>query len=166
MKIREKIPSLLVNLFSDSYRKLFKSNKKSWSISMIQLANYEKNTVGFHLYTFLNTHHIQLMPQFESHDIFHMISGYSIHTIDEIRLQYFLLGNGKRSVFQFGTILLGTILLPEYMSSYFKAFRAGKNSMTFYNWQFEYLLKEDFEDLKKMIFKKRNELKLFNHIHF
>ena len=166
MKIREKIPGLLVRLSIDTYRKIFKHNKTTWAIKYDDLAKMNSNTLGYELYQFLKMNQIQLLTQFETHDIFHIITGYTIHPVDEIRMQYFLLGNGKRSLFLIGTICLGTILLPEYFLSYHRAFQKGSNVLPIYNWQFEHLLNEDFFEMKKLIYKKRNELKLFNHIQF
>lgn len=165
-EIRERIPHLLVELSQDSYRRFFKSRKKTWQISKEELAKMESHTVGYQLYRFLDRHQIDLMPQFESHDVFHLLAAYDTDSAEEIRLQFFLLGNGKRSVFQLGCIILGSILLPEHWPTYILAYQRGKQARRFYNWDFEYLLQEDFEATKELIYKRPKELKLFNHLNF
>ncbi|MEI6312481.1 MAG: hypothetical protein WCP57_09490 [Bacteroidota bacterium] len=160
------LPGLLVELTNTFYKKHFKSSKQAWTIQQADLMYYPSNSLGFQLHLFLHPLHLHLMSKFERHDVYHILTDYSTHPIDEIRMQFFLWGNGKKSLFQLGTIIVGSILLPEYFTSYIQAYRRGKNAYRFYNWDFQHLLKEDLVATKKLIFQKKADLKLFQHIHF
>lgn len=166
MKIREKIPQLLVHSSHYWYTKFFKSHRESWGIGKRELALYDASSIGGELHRFLECHQIELYPKLERHDIYHILTNYTLSSADEIRMQYFLFGNGKRSIYQLATMLAGTLILPEYLSSYIKSFRRGKSALPFYKWDFQHLLAENFAATQKLIFKKKSELKSFNHIHF
>lgn len=163
---RIELPGLLVEQTNVFYKKYFKSSKQAWIIKQADLIHYPSNSLGFQLHLFLHALQLQLMPKFERHDVYHILTDYSMHPIDEIRMQFFLWGNGKRSLFQLAIIIAGSILLPEYFTSYIQAYRRGKNAYRFYNWDFQHLLKEDLTATKKLIFQKKADLKLFQHIHF
>ena len=166
MKTRENISQQLVKNTKDLYQMIFKNNKSKWNIDVESLAQYDKDTIGYGVYDFLSSNQLSIIPYFESHDVCHVMADYSIGTIEEIKLQYFLLVNGKRSVFQIGTIVIGTVLFPEYIKEFIVAYQRGQNAHSFYNWNFQHLLKENIHETKKIIFSKKTELKQFNHIHF
>ncbi|MGB0849683.1 MAG: Coq4 family protein [Bacteroidia bacterium] len=105
---------------------------------------------------FLNHHDFQLIPRLERHDAYHVITGYSTEVKGEIELQYFFLGNGKRSLYQIGVVLLGILIMPEYFSDYLKAYQRGKHSYPLHKIDIEHSLSLDVSLLKKQIFENQS----------
>jgi len=88
----------------------------------------------------------------ERHDVYHLLTGCSTAVEDEIAQQYLCLGNGKRSPYLIGVIILGALILPEYAPLYYRSFLRGKKAPPFYDWDFKSLLNDDFESLRDSIF--------------
>ena len=82
------------------------------------------------------------MPKLENHDVFHVLAKIGIRMQDEIALQYWLLGNGKLSLYLIGTIFLGSLVFPEYWHSYGTAFLSGARKQAVWHLDFEHLLCE------------------------
>ena len=113
------------------YQKWFKKNPP-WELSAQQLIQYPKESLGFHLGCFLLKHDFSPQPKLENHDIFHVLTGTGITVPEEIAMQYYLLGNGKRSMYLLCVILLGTLLYPDKFGVFKSAYQKGKNAHSFY----------------------------------
>jgi ubiquinone biosynthesis protein Coq4 len=127
MNIREKFCIWLFDISKTQYANLFKK-KLPWTTTRKDLLMYPADTLGNTMGHFLETNDFQLIPKLERHDAYHVITGYSTEVKGEIELQYFFLGNGKRSLYQYGVILLGACIIPEYISSYIQAYHRGQES--------------------------------------
>ncbi|MBW1294932.1 ubiquinone biosynthesis protein COQ4 [Aquimarina litoralis] len=121
------------------YQKWFK-NEKPWDISMKQLLAYPKETLGFYLGAFLLQHDFSPQPKLENHDVFHVLTQTGITVPEEIAMQYYLLGNGKKSIYLFMVIFIGTILYPDKFNLFRSAFRKGKSAYSFHQLDFRKLL--------------------------
>lgn len=153
---------LIIRLFKNSqriYTFLFKSNKP-WNIRKSQLLLLPKNTLGYALGTFLNSNGFELLPKVERHDAYHVVTGYSIKVEDEIALQYLCYGNGKRSLYLFGVIIVGTLLLPEYYKFYCRSYKIGKQANSFHHYDYKRLLLIDLAAFRAMIFTKQQQYEL------
>ena len=164
MSIRKK---LIIWLFEKSqiiYTNYFKRNKP-WGLTKSDLLKYPKNSFGKQLGKFLEKNDFDLIPKVERHDAYHVLTGFNTKVEDEIAQQYLCFGNGKCSPYLFGVIILGTIILPEYLNYYLKSYRIGKSANTFYNLDFKRLLNIPFKDLQSSIFTKSQiyNLKTFYH---
>ena len=93
------------------------------------------------------------MPFLETHDVYHVLLGYKPTIVDEARLYFWLLGNGKRSVEVFSTVLSGFVFLPDYWSDLMQHYRRGKACRNIAKWDFQFLMREDAEILRGVIFK-------------
>lgn len=156
--------SLLVQLFEISkpiYRMLFKRKTKAWRYKRKDLEQFEENTLGKKLYYFLTENNFEIEEKLENHDIGHVLLGYELNVRDEICMQFFFLSSGKRSAYCLFTIVLGTIILPEYYSYYHTAYQRGKNVINFHKWKFEYLLHENVHELRSLIFKENTKNPLY-----
>lgn len=153
MKKRKQFISWLFETSQTIYTKYFKNNKP-WGIVKSDLLKYPKHTFGFHLGLFLETNDFELISKVERHDAYHVLTGYRTIVEDEIAQQYLCFGNGKRSLYLFGVIILGTLILPDHLSYYIKSYRIGKEANTFYNLNFQHLLSASFTDLQSCIFSK------------
>ena len=121
------------------YQKYFKKND-AWEVSLSDLVQYPEYSLGFHLASFLLKHSFEIQPKLESHDVFHVLTGTGISVPEEVSMQFFLLGNGKRSIYLFMVVLLGTLLYPDYLKRFLTAFRKGRKADAFHHLDFSKLL--------------------------
>ena len=149
-------------LFEHSQRVYTKfKNKKSWNLSRQQLLEFPEDSFGNELGLFLQKHGFELLPKVERHDAYHLLIGYDTKVADEIALQYVCFGNGKRSPYLLGVMLIGTLLLPEYSNYYLKSYKLGKNFNQFYHFEYKNLLSHSLQELREIIFNKE-QLSIIN----
>ena len=72
----------------------------------------------------------------------------------EIALQCLCYGNGKRSPYLYGAIILGVAILPDYYNYYFKSYKTGKRANPFHHFDYQKLLSVSIADLRGAIFPK------------
>ncbi len=162
---RKKLIIWLFEISKTVYTYVFK-NQKPWGISKLELLTYPDHTFGKHLGLFLKKNDFELIPKVERHDAYHVLTGYGTNVEDEIALQYLSLGNGKQSPYLYGAIILGTILLPDYLKYYLKSYSIGKGANAFHHLDFEKLLKVSIDDFRAAIFIKEQLNTMHNHEHF
>jgi ubiquinone biosynthesis protein Coq4 len=104
-------------------------------------------SLGAQLGHFLQSNQLQLTPTFENHEVFHTLLGYDTSAPQEVALQWCLLGNGKRSAYAIMTALVGFIFFPEHWEEIRAAYRRGQQMRPFHHWYFEYLLRENLQEL-------------------
>lgn len=150
-KYRKQLIIWLFEVSKTLYTYVFK-NHKPWGIYKAELLTYPDTSFGKHLGLFLEKNNFELIPKVERHDAYHVLTGYGTKVEDEIALQYLSLGNGKHSPYLYGAIILGTILLPDYIKYYLKSYRIGKNANTFYNLNFKNMLHLSISDIRGAIF--------------
>ena len=150
MKKRERFCIWLFKTTKTPYANLKK--RPEWGITRDEMTKYPAGSLGHELGSFLVENDFQPIPKLENHDVFHLITNYSTNVEDEIALQYFFLGNGKRSLYLIAVILLGALLFPETYAHFYTAFKNGKNAIPFHNWDFKQLLEQPFSAIKESIY--------------
>ncbi|APZ45100.1 hypothetical protein BW723_01770 [Polaribacter reichenbachii] len=146
-------------LFEHSQRIYIKfKNKKPWDISADELLTYSKESFGYYLGKLLVVNNFELLPKVERHDCYHLITGYGTKVEDEIALQYVCFGNGKRSLYLIGVLLIGTLILPDYYKYYIKSYNLGKSCNTFHHFNYKNLLHFSFQEIREAIFNKQQIL--------
>jgi len=153
---------LIIWMFEHSqriYTTLFK-NHESWKITKSELLKLPEPTFGRHLGEFLKRHNFDLIPKVERHDCYHVLCGYSIKVEDEIALQCLCYGNGKRSPYLYGAIILGVAILPDYYKYYYKSFKIGKAANAFHHFDYQELLTTSISDFRAAMFPKHKLLNL------
>ena len=128
MNLREKFIVWLFDISTAPYAKYFKTEKDSWSMTAVDLLTYPKETLGYEMGLFLTSNSFELMDRLETHDAYHIITGYGTDVPNEIAQQYFFFGNGKRTLYMLGVLFLSIFLLPEHFSRYITAYRRGTSS--------------------------------------
>jgi len=129
----------LVDTTQPIYRKWFRRYRPSWQQDIQGLMAYEKESLGYALGIFLKENQLALIPRFEDHDVFHVLLGYAPTVVEESKMQFCLLGSGKRSLYVLGTCAIAWLAFPEYWSGFKTAWRRGKQLRRFHHWYFEYL---------------------------
>lgn len=145
---------LIAFLFEKSqhiYTKYFKK-QAPWQVTKQDLLRYPEGSIGKHLGLFLNSNNYELIPKVERHDAYHIVTGYGTTVEDEIALQYLCYANGKRSLYLYGVLLLGTCILPEYIAYYYHSYGIGKRANAFHHFNYEKLLNTSLKTFRAVIF--------------
>ncbi|WP_452223735.1 hypothetical protein [Lacinutrix chionoecetis] len=150
-KQRKQLVAWLFQVTQKIYTKYFKKNEP-WNLTKSHLLNFPKQSFGYHIGMFLKQNHFEIIPKAERHDAYHTITGYHTKEQDEIALQYLCYGNGKRSPYLYGVIIIGTLILPEYVKYYYNSYSLGKTMNPFYNLDFKSLLHTPFSTITHNIF--------------
>ncbi len=130
------------------YQKWFKKDLP-WNLSVKELIQYPKESLGFHLGCFLLRHDFSPQPKLENHDVFHVLTNTGITVYEEIAMQYYLFGNGKRSAYLLFVLLIGTALYPDKIKFFIHAYRKGKKALPFYQLAYQKLLYQSLSSLQK-----------------
>lgn len=150
---RKKLIEWLFEHSQKLYTKLFKKHKP-WCVTRRDLLKYPQNSFGYHLGNFLEEHNFELIAKVERHDAYHTLTGIDTKVEDEIALQCLCYGNGKRSLYLYGAVILGILILPDYLQYYKDAFKIGKSANAFHHYDYSKLLDIDFELFRASIFSK------------
>ena len=158
---RKKLIELLFEHSQKVYTTMFK-NHQPWGIYSKELLTYPKPSFGRHLGEFLDNNGFELIAKVERHDAYHTLTGYGTKVEDEIALQCLCFGNGKRSLYLFGALILGIIILPDYWSYYYRSFAIGKQANSFHHFNYKNLLHVNIDDFRHAIFLQKH----FNTLTF
>jgi hypothetical protein len=108
----------LYEMTQKPYQRYFKKGKP-WQVTRQQLIWFPQDTLGFHLGCFLLKYDLQLQSKLEDHDVFHVLTTTGITVPEEIALQFFLLGNGKRSLYLLMVIVMGACFYPTHLNFFY-----------------------------------------------
>jgi hypothetical protein len=102
-----------------------------------QLQELPEGTLGRDIADCLARNGLRLVPNFESHDLKHVLLNFQMTPVDEIRMQAFMLGNGNYSIPSFAIFIFGVIFLPDMWSTFYKDFKNGRKSKPLSSWTIE-----------------------------
>jgi ubiquinone biosynthesis protein Coq4 len=117
-----------------------------------QLQSFPVGTLGKDLVEMLAANQFELLTHYARHDMKHIVLGYSTTDEGEVCLQAFMMGNGHMSFPVFITVFFGGLTMPEYWSSFVKAYKRGKASSSIVHWNWTELVCEQTMELKGKIF--------------
>jgi len=128
----------------------YQSLKKSdaWNVTIADLQQYPADSLGQRMGSFLAENNFDLQAKLESHDVFHVLTNTDITVPEEISMQFYLLGNGKRSAYLFTVIFLGGLLYPDYLKFFYRRYKKGKSALCFYQLDFYKLLNQPLTKIK------------------
>lgn len=121
------------------YQKYFKKNDP-WKIEKDELMGYPEDSLGYGLGNFLYKNHFDIQEKLEDHDVIHVLTNTGISVAEEIGMQYYLLGNGKKSLYLFLVISSGTIFYPKQMKYFLQQYKRGKRALAFHYLDFSKML--------------------------
>lgn len=122
------------------YTHIFK-NKHPWPLKISDLTAYPSTSLGYSLGNFLETNNFDLQPSLEDHDVFHVLTEIGSSVKNEIELQFYLFGNGKRSLFLLLVLLVGLVFYPFDCRSFFDYYKKGKAAHRFFDVPFLKILR-------------------------
>ena len=125
----------MYELSKKPYQKFFKKGE-AWDVEINQLIQLPNDSLGFHLGCFLLKYNFEIQPKLEDHDIIHVLTNTGISVVDEIGMQYYLYGNGKRSLYLMMVIISGTLFYPTRFSYFKQQYKRGKTAHEFYGLDF------------------------------
>ena len=150
-QLRKQLIEFLFEHSQNVYTKLFKHHQ-AWGITKKELLSYPEHTLGKHLGEFLDKHNFELIAKVERHDAYHTLTGFGTNVEDEIALQCLCYGNGKRSIYLYGAIILGVMILPDYYNYYYQSYTIGKRANSFHHYDYKQLLHININDFRSAIF--------------
>ncbi|MGJ8592731.1 MAG: Coq4 family protein [Aquaticitalea sp.] len=150
-KLRKKLIEWLFDISQKVYTHMFK-NHEPWGIYRAELLIYPDHTLGRHLGLFLEKNNFELIAKVERHDAYHTLTGYGTLVEDEIALQCLCFGNGKHSPYLYGAIILGIIILPDYIKYYYQSYKIGQDANAFHHFDYKELLNVNIHDFRSAIF--------------
>jgi ubiquinone biosynthesis protein Coq4 len=117
------------------YQKFLKKNQP-WAIEKETLLQMEPTTLGYSLGAFLDKNHFDLQDKLEDHDVMHVLTNTGITVLEEIGMQYYLFGNGKRSLYMYLVLVWGTCFYPTRLGYFITQYRRGKSAYSFHQLDF------------------------------
>jgi len=151
-QIHEKISSWSAQLLGPIVFN-FGRKEEAWNIRTADLLKFPEGSTGKTLGEFLKRNRLEPIARAESHDLYHVLFGYSTSLKDEVALQFFLRGNGKTSIASFGTSIGAWFVFPKQWN-YFKAsYARGKRCMDLSRLDVKTLLVRNFDELRTSLFK-------------
>lgn len=146
--MRHKFLEFLYQFSAKGYILIFKRKREKWPITIKSLSEFEEGTLGKDLYNFLDANNLEIQQKLETHDIYHVLTKTPIDVPSEIAMQYYVRGNGKKSIYSIITVLIGTVILPEEIPYFKKSFKKGKKCNTFHNIDWKAKLNHKTDDLR------------------
>lgn len=149
--IRSKLLVFLTHRLALPVLKLIRQPQK-FPYTREQLHAFPDGTLGKDLVEMLEANQFELLTHYAKHDIKHIVLGYPTTDEGEVCLQVFMMGNGHMSFPVFITVFFGGLTMPEYWSSFRKAYKRGKMSMSVANWKWTEMVCESTNDLQNKIY--------------
>lgn len=123
-------------------------NRSVWTIEQFHdIAVYEQKastlkrlpegTLGRDIANCLEKHKLRLVPNYESHDLKHVLLDFKMTPVDEIRMQAFMLGNGNYSIPSIAIFIFGALLLPDLWKTFYYDYKSGRNARPIKTWTIE-----------------------------
>ncbi|WP_136666966.1 hypothetical protein [Flavobacterium sp. H122] len=144
--MKDYIIELIYKTIKKPYQLLFK-NKTAWNLNISDYINCPDGSIGKHLGLFLKKNNYSIQPQLEEHDVFHVITNSGTTVKEEIKMQFYLLGNGKRSPFVFIVISAG-FFYPLNYTEFIESYKKGTKANKFYHLDYSKLLTIDLKDFQ------------------
>lgn len=125
-------------------------NMKPYNEKVDALRKYPEGTLGRDIAKCLDDNKLRLVPNYESHDLKHVLLDYKMTPVDEIRMQAFMLGNGNYTFPCFAILTFGAILLPDEWSTLYEDYKRGRASKAIATWTIE-----DFAEFQTSFLRKQ-----------
>jgi hypothetical protein len=127
-------------------------NLKPYQQKVMALHKMPNGSLGKEIALCLQQHQLCLIPGYESHDMKHVLLGYQMTGIDEIRMQAFMLGNGNRTFACYLFVAIGLPLMPQYWRQLIADFKKGKQCIPISHWQIEDYAMMPLRDLQAQLY--------------
>lgn len=147
VQAREHYLPRLVEWMKKGYMTLIHPNRQPWGVTTESLSHYRHGTLGQVLHQFLRDGNIDLEPKYESHDVYHVITGYGLGLNNEARMFFFLFGNGKRSISILGSMLVALVFIPDMIPVFYQDMQRGREYFPLKKFDFSRMLTYDYQEV-------------------
>lgn len=147
--MKDKIIEFLYRTIKIPYSYFFKNNEP-WGVTASSLLQNETGSLGHDLGQFLLINNYQVQDSLEEHDVFHVLTKIGTTVKEEVDMQFYLLGNGKKSPFVFIVISTGIVFYPNHYKSFIDCYKRGKNAYQFYDLDFFRLLHQPTNSIQSI----------------
>ncbi|GAA4357362.1 hypothetical protein GCM10023185_22010 [Hymenobacter saemangeumensis] len=130
------------------FRRLYGTEQAQTQLSYLQ--SLPEGTLGRGVADCLQQHQLQLIPQYEDHDLKHVVLGYDMTPEDELKLKAFMLGNGDWSITCLG-FLAFAVLTPELWPELRRHFHRGRQTHPIRHWRLGEYATERVDRLRQRI---------------
>jgi hypothetical protein len=117
-----------------------------------QLQELPEGTLGKEIANCLEKNGLRLVPNYDSHDLKHVLLDFKMTPVDEIRMQAFMLGNGNCSIPSFSIFIFGILFLPDLWTTFYKDFLNGRRAKPISSWTIEEYAHSQISMLREIIF--------------
>lgn len=121
------------------------------------LRKLPEGTLGRDIAKCLDENNVKLVPGFESHDLKHVLLGYKMTPVDEIRLQAFMIGNRNYTPASFAILIFGILLLPDEWRVLYRDFKKGRKAPEIRTWTIEEYAGRNTHELRTHIMEHQTE---------
>ncbi|MES2514680.1 MAG: Coq4 family protein, partial [Bacteroidota bacterium] len=128
------------------------TNQKNWNLTTEGLLQYPEGSVGKELGKFLKKSGVEPLVGAEYHDLEHVLFDYSISFKDEVGLQFFLHGNGKKSFASVSTIMGAWFILPTQWKYLKNSYVKGKKCKDISKLNLKDLLNDNLNQVKASLY--------------
>ncbi len=126
---------------------------KNWNLSTAELLQFPEASLGKAMGEFLKKSNVEPLAGAEYHDLQHVLFDYSISFKDEIGLQFFLHGNGKKSFASVSTFLGAWFILPTQWKYLRDSYAKGKKCKDISTLNLKAMLNQDLSQIKASLLK-------------
>ena len=127
------------------------NDKKVLNKKLNELRCLPNGTLGKEIANCLDKNNLDLVAGYESHDLKHIVLGYKMTPLDEIRMQAFMLGNGNYTFPCIAILIFGMLLLPHKWLIFAKDFKRGRIVHPISSWTIEVYGEKQLIDVQKTI---------------
>jgi ubiquinone biosynthesis protein Coq4 len=149
--VHEKVASFTAQIIGPTVFN-YGTKDKNWNLSTPELLKFPEGSLGKALGDFLRKYHVEPLAGAEYHDLHHVLFDYSISFKDEVALQFFLHGNGKKSIASVSTIIGAWFLLPTQWKYLRASYERGKQCKDISAFNLKNMLHQDLTQLKTALF--------------
>lgn len=125
--------------------------KVGWKYPQEALYLMPEGSVGKELANYLEKMHFELIEGYESHDVKHILTGYEMETLGEIRMQFYLCGNGNRTFPALFTMAFGLCLIPEHLFTFWDDYDQGKKSRSLVHMDYESVMTDSLSAARQAL---------------
>lgn len=129
------------------------TKKESWNLKTEELLRFPEGSIGKEMGKFLNNHHIEPLAKAEYHDVQHVLFDFSISFVDEVALQFFLRGNGIKTIASVTTTIGAWAILPFHWNYLRCSYNKGKMYHNVSILNNKTILYENMNEIKKSLLK-------------
>lgn len=120
-----------------------------WPFSHEDLFQMPKGSIGNDLAHYLDSHGFRLVEKYELHDVKHILLGYEMDTIGEIRLQFYLFGNGNQTLPVILSMAFGLCIIPEHFITFYRDLKRGEKAKPISELDYSVLVLENTKQVQQ-----------------